>query len=104
MSFFQRVDGEAAVLSENGVFKQVDIYTRNGQLFAKAGGGFVRLMADGSTTKSKCRLDALSWEGPLFSDTFGRLYGTKENVKGIKQLIGPAADKLLGLPSPEDRA
>lgn len=32
MSFFKQVEGEAAVLVENGVYKQVDLYTRDGYL------------------------------------------------------------------------
>lgn len=92
------MDGEAAVIVENGVFKQTDVYTRDGQLFAKLGSGFVRLMADGATTKSRCRLDALSWSGPLYSDTFGRLYASKEHAK-VKLLAAPAME-LLGLPAP----
>lgn len=99
--FFQKVEGEAAVLNERGVFKQVDIYTRNGQLFAKNGAGFVRLMVDGSTTKARCRLDTLSWDGPLFRDALGRLYGAQVDAK-IKPLAPPDNMRLLGLPAPGD--
>lgn len=73
MSFFQQVEGEAAVLVENGVYRQCDIYTRDGYLYAKVGSGFVRLMADGSTTKSRLRLDFMSWTGDLRRDGLGRL-------------------------------
>lgn len=31
--FFKRIDAEAAVVVVNGVFKQVDLYERNGELF-----------------------------------------------------------------------
>ena len=34
MSFFKKVEGDAAVLVANGVFKQVDLYTRDGYVFA----------------------------------------------------------------------
>jgi hypothetical protein len=98
MSFFKEVEGEAAVLVENGVFRQVPLYTRDGFIFAKVGSnGFVRLMADGSTTKSKLRLDFMSWGSwPLYKDRIGRL--CTGDAKGIdfKLLDGAAKQKLLG--------
>ncbi len=94
MSFFKEVEGEAAVLVENGVFKQVPIYSRDGYLFAKVAGGFVRLMHDGSTTKSKMRLDFMSWEGPLCRDAVGRL--CTPEVKGSQVIAADKAQLLLG--------
>ena len=73
MSFFKQIEGDAAILVENGVYKQVDLYSRDGYLFAKIGSGFVRLMADGSTSKHRLRLDFMSFEGELGSDGLGRL-------------------------------
>jgi len=93
MSFFKEVEGEAAVLIENGVYKQVPLFTRDGYLYAKIGGGFVRLMADGATTKAKMRLDFMSWNGPLCRDGMGRL--CTKDVTGAKTL-GEQAQKLLG--------
>lgn len=94
MSFFKEVEGEAAILVENGLFRQVPLYTRDGYLFAKYGSGFVRLMADGSTTRAKCRLDFMTWEGQLYRDGLGRLRsdsGTALTADKIAQLTGPAA-------------
>lgn len=65
MSFFKEVEGEAAVLVIGGVYSQVPLYTRDGYLYAKYGSGFVRLMADGATTKAKLRLDFMSFDGAL---------------------------------------
>lgn len=96
--FFQEVEGEAAILVENGVFKQVPVYTRDGYIFAKVAGGFVRLMADGSTTKHRMRLDFMSWEGPLFRDPLGRLC-TSEAAKANP--LDPAKAQLL-LGGPEE--
>lgn len=73
MSFFKQVEGEACVLVENGVYRQCDVYTRDGYLYGKLGSGFVRLHADGATTKAKCRLVHLSWTGGLYRDVLGRL-------------------------------
>lgn len=94
MSFFQEVEGEAAVLVENGIYKQVPLYTRDGFLYAKIGGGFVRIMADGATTKAKLRLDFLSWSGPIAKDSLGRL--CSPDVAGAKLLTGDVQQRLLG--------
>jgi hypothetical protein len=53
MSFFKQVEGEAAIIISNGVYRQCDLYTRDGYLYAKISGGFVRLMADGATPRQK---------------------------------------------------
>lgn len=84
MSFFREIEGEAAILIENGVYKQVPIYVRDEHLYAKTGGGFVRLMAGGSTTKAKCQLNFLSWNGTLCRDAVGRLCTPK--APGAKSL------------------
>lgn len=97
MSFFVHVEGEAAILVENGVYRQVDLYTRDGFLYAKTSGGFVRLMADGSTTKAKMRLEHLSWTGELRRDVLGRLCTV--DVSGSKALDASKAQLLLGGPT-----
>ncbi len=94
MSFFKEVEGEAAVLIENGVYRQVPIFVRDGFLYAKSSGGFVKLMADGSTTKAKMRLDFMSWNGPLYRDALGRLCG--EKIAGVVALPAETAQKLIG--------
>ena len=73
MSFFKEIEGEAAVIVENGIFKQVALAERDGYLYAKAGGGFIRLHRDGSTSKSggKTRWDYISCNS--FPDDLGRL-------------------------------
>lgn len=98
MAFFQKVEGDAAIIVENGVYKQVDLYTRDGRLYAFSGGGYVRLYADGSTTKAKCRLDFLSSERALFKDYLGRLC-TDDADGELKALGATETVKLLGGPS-----
>lgn len=92
MSFFKQVEGEAAVLVEGGIYKQVDVYTRDGFLYAKVSGGFVRMMADGSTTKAKMRLEFMSFDGALCRDKLGRL--CTADVEG-STLLEPAKKQLL---------
>jgi hypothetical protein len=96
MAFFKEVEGEAAIVITRGVYKQVPIYTRDGFLYAKVGCGFVRLMADGSTTKDKTRLDFMSWDGALRKDQFGRL--CTGEVKHSKPLEDDKKQLLLGAP------
>lgn len=96
MGLFQEVVGEAAVLIQNGVYYQVPVYKRNGYLFAKVGGGFVRLYADGSTTKARCRLETLTWENAeTLGSEFGKLCVLPE-VKGATALPSNHQTKLLG--------
>lgn len=94
MSFFREIEGEVAILIENGVYKQTQIFVRDEHLYAKAGGGFVRLMADGSTTKAKCQLTFLSWNGQLCRDSLGRLCTPK--AAGATALNQDRAVALLG--------
>jgi len=94
VGFFKHVEGEAAVLIINGVYKQCDLYERDGYVYAKAAGGFVRLFADGATTKPKMRLDFMSWTGALNRDNMGRL--CLPGTSGSKALEAPKALLLLG--------
>jgi len=72
---FKLIEGELAVTVENGVYKEGALATRNnGELYVKAKGGFLRLYADGSTSGgSKCYVDALALDAPLFKDRLGKL-------------------------------
>lgn len=56
---FNKVEGAVVVLRSKGVYRQVDVYRRdhNGDLYAKACGGFIGLRHGMSTTKPD-----VSWE------------------------------------------
>ncbi|MCW4115638.1 hypothetical protein NPA31_011755 [Aurantimonas sp. MSK8Z-1] len=96
MGFFQHLEGDAAILVENGVYKQADLYQRDGFLFARTSGGFVRLMADGSTSKARLRLDVLSVDQPLHRDAVGRL--CLPTAAGARLLSDDRKRALLGGP------
>lgn len=96
MGFFKEVEGEGAVIIIGGVYKQVPLATRDGFLYAKTAGGYVRLMADGSTTKDKMRLDYMTWDGELRRDQYGRL--CTPDVKGARSLEPERKTLLLGSP------
>ena len=74
---FIPLEGDNAILSTKGVFRQVELATRDGYLYAKAAGGFIRLYADGPTSKVGTRLDALSVGIPLARDRLGKLCSTE---------------------------
>ena len=85
---FQTLEGEIAVVYENGVYKECSVAVRNsGELYVKAKGGFVRLYADGSTSGgSKMKLDTITVADPLFKDRFGRLcIGEAEHRKPLTE-------------------
>lgn len=88
---FQIIEGEVAVIVEGGVYKEAPLAVRNGgELYAKAKGGFVRLYADGSTSVgSKCRLDTLALDGPLYKDRFGKLCSAPGERRSL--IDGPQA-------------
>ena len=97
--FFKRREGEACVLVTNGVYRQCEVYERNGMLFGKVGAGFVRLMADGSTTKAKTRIDGLLCDGDLMRMPTGALcLGGLEATAKARPLDGPTSKKLLAAP------
>ena len=78
MSFFQQIEGDAAILVERGVYRQVDLYRRDGYLYAKLAG---------------VSLDFMSYSGPL-AQRLGRL--CTPDVEGAKSLDGAATVRLLG--------
>lgn len=77
MSLFKELEGDVAIVVSGGVFKQVKLFTRNGFLFAAVSGGYVRLKADGTTSKDKLRLEHIETEIDLYKDRIGRL-GTEQ--------------------------
>ena len=98
MGLFMEVEGEVAILIEKGVYKQVPLYMRNGYLYAKSGGGFVRLNSDGSTTKPSCRLDTITYDQPMGIDPMGRLCDLAM-TEGAKPIPKEKAQLLLGVES-----
>lgn len=50
MMRFNKVDDGAAITRSRGIYRQVDIYEREGKLYAKHGAGLVRLYKGGGTS------------------------------------------------------
>lgn len=53
MDFINRIDNAFAWMKSGGIYRQVDLYHRGETLFAKWGGGYVRLSVSGSTSVPK---------------------------------------------------
>ena len=98
MSLFREVDNEVAIIVDRGVYRQVALYTRDGYLYAKAHGGFVKLYADGATTRPNCRLETITFDGMLCRDPLGRL--CTDAVAKAVPLPTPDTQRLLGVIAP----
>jgi hypothetical protein len=64
---FHAIDKQAVIRNvKSGVYKQVGLYERDGELFAGTCGGFIRLMLDGRTSSPNTKWDAVEavWEAP----------------------------------------
>lgn len=97
MSYFTEIEGDAAILASRGTYRQAALYSWDGHLFAKSGGGFVRLAADGSTSKSDMRIVRLITDIALYRDPLGRL--TIKQTGGAKPLPGENRQALLAAPA-----
>lgn len=81
---FKKMNGDQALLVAKGTFKEADLFEFQGGLFAKHGSGYVRLKANGSTSKPGVDFCHLETEAELWSDPFGRISVT--NRDGYKPL------------------
>lgn len=84
---FTELEGETVVLLSGGTYYQRPLFTRGGSLYAAWGQGFVRLLADGITTRPKLRVDQFCMTVPVYRDGLGRL--TLTQVPGSKLLSAP---------------
>ena len=83
---FKKLEGDQVMLSIKGVYKVCDLYEWDGKLFASVSGGFVRLRANGTTTKLDLDIVHMEHEGDLYGDSFGRLCTvSKEGYKALSR-------------------
>lgn len=94
---FQQIEHQQAVVVSNGTYQQVDLYARGSQLFAKHGSGYVRLYADGSTSKPKLRLDTLTIPAHMMRKSeLGKLrYSTNAGEEIHVDEAGHIVNKLI---------
>ena len=55
MKFFTQIPEGQAIVHGRGVYRQAPIYLRGGKVYAKHGGGFVRLHQGGGTSPPSLR-------------------------------------------------
>lgn len=103
---FRELVGDTAVLKEGGVYKVCPLYEYNGYLFAKVGGGYVKLYDTGSTSKSngKLSIDTMQIDTTqmLYRDDHGRLMTSKVNDK-VRTITPTARALLLEAPGGEGK-
>ena len=70
---FKLLEGETVILRSRGTFTQNEVYTYNGELFAKKGGGYIRLLEKNATS-----IPSVLWQDLTVKQNvgeFGRLRG-----------------------------
>lgn len=55
MNFITAIDEGQAIIHSRGIYRQVPLYQRDGKIYAKHGGGFVRLSQGGATSAPNIR-------------------------------------------------
>lgn len=68
MDLFSIVEAGKVIISERGLYKQVDLYERGGTLYAALRGGFVRLLARNQSTVPHIKWDAI--EGVAYREEY----------------------------------
>lgn len=70
---FARLEGDSVLLWNRGVFKVADLWTFEDGLYASAAGGYIRLYANGGTSRAGVVVKKLVTSQKLWVDTYGRL-------------------------------
>jgi hypothetical protein len=72
---FSAIDDKQAVIrnTKNGVFKQVKLYERNGDIYAAAAGGFIRLLVDGRTSHPNMKWDDIEVRYEPVNNLYGSI-------------------------------
>ncbi|TPN26601.1 hypothetical protein FKO01_25335 [Mesorhizobium sp. B2-3-3] len=72
--FHEIPDGAAILVTKAGVYRQVKIFSRGGEVYAGHGTGFIRLFKNGGTSTPTIRYAGLDLAGHKTSeDALGRL-------------------------------
>lgn len=60
VELFHKIEGGVAVMRSKGLYRQVDLYSRGGGLYAKWSVGFLRLMGDRHTAKTDVAVEGVN--------------------------------------------
>ena len=73
MERFHEIEDGAAILASKGVYKQVKLFKRAGELYAQYGGGFIRLYEKGTSLPS-IRLEDYECKETVTVGVHGKLF------------------------------
>jgi hypothetical protein len=94
---FKPLNGDNAVLRQNGVFRVAPLYIdRTGRLFAKHGTGFVALKATADTSVVGLLVEEIDTEAQLFVSPVGNLFaGDGPNRRALDDRRDKVAPLML---------
>lgn len=76
MNFITAIDEGQAIVHSRGVYRQVPLYQRDGKIYAKHGGGYVRLAQGGSTSAPNVRWAEIDTPHGEWSEKSGAVFYT----------------------------
>lgn len=76
MSFFSIIEHGRAIIHCRGVYRQVPIYSRAGKIYAKYGGGLVKLAQGGSSSAPNVRWAEIDPGEGEYREEVGSVYYT----------------------------
>jgi len=92
---FAELHGDRALLRSGGVYRIAKLYILGDSLFAAYGAGYVRLYANGSTSRPKTSVDRMHTLVRLGADKHGRLC-TMRSGSSHRDLTAEEKRKLDG--------
>ena len=85
MGLFHKIEDAQAIISSRGVYRQVDVYQRDGYVYVKWGNGFIWLGRNG-TSKPDVMFHELFVDDEIDYSRTGRMTCVPRNVKTIKEV------------------
>lgn len=70
---FSQVPEAFVVTLEKGIYRQTELYEKEGKLFAKQKGGYIVLFNDGKTSVPSVKWEGINGAGYKKKSTYGRL-------------------------------
>lgn len=92
MHFFTAVEDGQAIIHSKGVYRQVPIYVRADKVYAKYGGGFVRLAQGGATSAPNVRWAEIDPGLGAYHETKGQVLFQPEPGNSRKAINMEAAE------------
>ncbi len=84
MNFITAIPEGQAIVHSRSVYRQVPIYERGGKIYAKHGGGFVRLSQGGATSAPNVRWAELDTPNGTFEEKGGSVFYTAAEDQALE--------------------